>query len=347
LNRKGTRREVTAMPANSRPARRALGLAAVLGTSLLAPGVARADERPVPGCLGTNFEDPAGDARESPSGLEVTGGFLTVRDGTPVVNVTFADLDLEAYPQPDDIFKTVRVLYTANGRAYIVQATFSRLGPRSYQWGRDKNTSQPTRGAAHTGPDGVVEMELLAVKPGTAVSIGEIRTESYKLGGVEFGPDENMLRRTMDLAQGTTQGLACPAPAAPDPEPAASGSAPSSSEPPPVRPAPAPSEPAPAQPAGGSPAAQAAPPAARPPAPAARRRVTLRARRLRGAQIRLTGRTRGVRDGARVTLSRGGRVVARAVVRGGRYSATVRRVRRGTRLRARVDGLRSAPVRIS
>ena len=290
--------------------------------SLLAPVAADAATPPAPGCLGMNFEDPAGDPREAGSGFDVTGGFLTLRDGTPVVNVRLADLDLAAYPQPDDLYKTIRVLYTVGGSRFVVQATFNRLGSQSYSSGNGTRPSKRSSGRAHAGPDGVVEMDLPDARAGAAVSIGEIRTESYKFAGVEYEPDENMLRRTMDLAQGATQTLACPAAA----------SVPASSAP----------QPAATPPPGGDEPASTAPSVQGRPVVA----VTLRARRVRGARVRLTGRASGVRDGARVVLLRGRRVVARTVVRNGRFSVLTRRAPRGASVRAQVAGRTSAVVRI-
>ena len=290
--------------------------------ALLAPAAAHAAP-PAPGCLGMNFQAGAGDARETGSGLDVTGGFITFRDTTAVVNVTFADLDLAAYPQPDDLYKTVRVFFTVGSATYHVQATYNRAGSHGYAWGRKgQSASQRNRGAAHVGEGGVVEMDLPHVAPGATVTIGEVRTESYKAGGVEFGPDENVTRRTIDLTEGTKQTLTCPAAPAP---PAPKQEPPSQEQQQPAVVAPAPAQ----------------------PAPAAARTVILRARRLKGGRIRLSGRAAGVPDGARVVIARGSRVVARAVVRAGRFTVVTRRaVGRRAGLRARVAGRTSALVRV-
>ncbi len=312
------------MHRTSRATPRVLATALAACAFLAAPAAARAAERPAPGCLAMNFQDETGDPREAGSGLDVTGGFITLHGRTAVVNVSFADLDFAAYPQPDDLYKTVRVLYTVGAGRFVVQGTFSRLGPHSYAWGQGTRPSNRSSGMAHPGPGGVVEMDLPNVPAGATVTIGEIRTESYKFAGVEYEPDQSMLRRTMDLAQGTTQALACPGPPAPAP----------------VAQQPAPA--APAEPAG----QPAAAPAAAAAEPVTRQRVTLRAGRLRAGRVRLRGRTAGVAEGARVQVRRGRRVVGRAVVRGGRFSVTVRRIAPGARLRVRVAGLTSAPVRI-
>ena len=305
-----------------RARRAAWGVAAVI--SLLAPAAAHAAP-PAPGCLGANFADPAGDATETGSGLDVTGGFLTLRGEKVVVNLRFADLDLETYPQPDDLYKTVRVLYQVGGSQHILQVTFNRKGDRYFSWGNGTNTSRENSGSAHPGRDGVIEMEVPNAKPGQQITVGEIRTESYKAGGVEFRSDENMTRRTMDVAQGTKQTLACPAAPAPKQEPAPA-------------PAPAPQQ----QPAAVTPAPEQP---AQPAPPQAARTVTLRARRLKGGRVRLTGHAAGVPDGTRVVIARGRRVVTRAVVIGGRFK-TVTRAGRGAGLRARVAGRTSALVRV-
>lgn len=277
----------------------------------------------MPGCLGMNFETSGGDAREEGSGLDLTGGFITLRDRTAVLNLRFANLDLAAYPQPDDLYKTVRASLTVGSGSYFVAATYNRIGSESYTWGSPgPSGTKRNRGEAHVGEGGVVEMDLPFVKPGATVAVGEVRTESYKFGGVEFAPDENITRRTMDLAQGTSQTIACPA-------------APVSTSEPQAQP-----EPTAAPPAGGDQPASTAPSVQVPHA------VTLRARRLRGGRVRLTGRASFARDGARVVLRRGRKVVARTVMRNGRFSVVTRRAPRGAGVKARVAGRTSALVRV-
>ena len=272
---------------------------------------------PAPDCRGINATDARGDAETAR--VDVADAFLTVSGSEVLLNLRVDDLDVAVPSAYTAMGYSAR--WTADGVTWVLTIWIDRSGGRPLSTARSRMKNVDLTPEFFTGDEGVVRVELPDARPDGDITLTDVRTHLDRNGGGHEVPDADY--HVADRLSGRGQSLRCPP--AGESKPPAAPSEGSAGTPPAMTPAP--QGPAQMQPSA-APRAQVA-------------RLGVRAAAAGRRSVRLTGAATPARSGRVVVVdARSGRVVARATLRGGRYSVRVARRSRTQRLVVRLVSAR-------